>query len=114
MVLRLADDEEGEREDDETFDILHERFKQHFPGTGESEKVRFHGFDTEGSFMWYYFFGPDESAVRGAVLAQLVGCRIREGSYFLSNTTKSFAGPDDGVAMVLGDSRINEGEASVS
>lgn len=109
LVLRLADDEDGKREDDENFGILHERFKRNFPGTGESEKVRFHGFDTDGSFTWFYFFGPDENTVRVAVLPQLEGCRIREGSYFLSNATKSCAAPHDGVAEVLGDSRVNAG-----
>jgi hypothetical protein len=114
LVLRLAEDEEGKRQDDETFDILHVRFKEHFPGAGESEQVRFDGFEADGGFMWFYFFGPDEMTVRSAVLPQLEGCQIREGSYFLSNATKPFAGPNDGAAIILGDSRVNERQASVS
>ena len=110
LVLRLADDKGGDQEDDQTFETLHARFKQHFPKSGS---VRFDGFDTDGSFIWFYFFGPDESTVRGAVLPPLEGCQIRQGSYFLSKATQR-AAPNDGPATLLGDSRITEAPSSVS
>jgi hypothetical protein len=86
LVLRLADDKGGDHEDHQTFEALHARFQQHFL---KSCVVRFDGFDTDGSFIWFYFLGPDESSVRHAVLMQLEGCRIRQGSYFLSKATQS-------------------------
>jgi hypothetical protein len=111
LVLRLADDKGGDQEDDRTFKTLHARFKQQFPKSGS---IRFDGFDTDGSFIWFYFFGPEEDAVRHAVLPGLEGCRIRQGSYFLSKATQPCAAPNDGPATLLGDSRIIEGPSSVS
>jgi len=71
LVLRLAGDKGGDQEDDQTFETLHARFKQQFPKSGG---VRFDGFDTDGSFIWFYFFGPDEGKVRHAVFSQLESC----------------------------------------
>lgn len=83
LVLRLANKKGGDTEDNKTFELLHERFERLFP---KSSDIRFDGFDTDGSFIWFYFLGQDETSVSHAVLSQLQGCRIREGSYFLSNT----------------------------
>jgi hypothetical protein len=111
LVLRLADDKGGDEEDDLTFEALHTRFKQRFPKSGS---IRFDGFDTDGSFIWFYFLGPDEMSVRQAVLSHLDGCRIRRGSYFLTNATQPCAPPNDGPATLLGDSSLTEGPSSVS
>jgi hypothetical protein len=100
LVLKLADDKGGDQEDDQTFETLHARFEQQFPKKGN---IRFDGFDTDGSFIWFYFFGPEADAVRHAVLSQIDGCRIRRGSYFLSQATHSCAGVNDGPATPLGD-----------
>lgn len=110
LVLRLADDNGGDQEDNRTIETLHARFKQQFPKSGA---IRFDGFDTDRSYVWFYFFGPEEGAVRHAVLSQLEGCRIRQGSYFLSEATRPCAAPNDGRATLLGDSRILEGPPSV-
>lgn len=111
LVLRLADKKGGDLENDQAFYTLHARFKQHFPKSGS---VRFDGFDTDGGLIWFYFFGPDESTVRGAVLPQLEGCQISQGSYFLSKATQPCAPPNNGPAALLGDSEIQEGPPSVS
>jgi hypothetical protein len=111
LVLRLADDKGADQEDDRTFKTLHERFKKQFPKSGS---VRFDGFDTDGSFIWFYFLGPDETSVRRAVLSHIEGCRIRQGSYFISNASQPCASPNDGPATLLGDLRATEGPSSVS
>jgi hypothetical protein len=111
LVLRLADDKGGDPEDDDTFETLHTRFKQQIPKSG---RVRFDGFDTDGSFIWFYFFGPDETSVRHAVWSHLEGCRIRQGSYFIANATRSCAAPNDGPTTLLGDLRVAGGPAAVS
>src|SRR5262245_59110855 len=64
LVLRLADDKAGDHEDDQTFETLHDRFKHLFSKSGS---IQFDGFDTDGSFIWFYFLGPDEASVRHAV-----------------------------------------------
>ena len=105
LVLRLADDKGGDQDDNQVFETLHDRFKQRLP---KSSSVRFEGFDTDGSFIWFYFFGPDESTVLSALMPQLEGCRIREGSYFLTNATRRCAAPNDGPVTLLGNSKIVE------
>lgn len=109
LVLRLADDKGGDHEDAHTFETLHARFKHQF---SKPSDLRFDGFDTDGRFIWFYFLGLDEGVVRGAVLAQLGGCRIRSGSYFLSKATQSCAPPNDGPTMPLGDQSVVEGPPS--
>ena len=100
LVLRLANNKGGDQEDNQTFKKLHARFEQQFPKSGS---IRFNGFDTDDSFIWFYFFGPDEASVRHAVLSQLEGSRIRQGSYFLSKATQACASPNDGPSTPLGD-----------
>jgi hypothetical protein len=111
LVLRLADDKGGDQEDDQTFETLHKRFKEQFPKSGS---VRFDGFDTDGNFVWFYFLGPDETLVRQTVLSQIEGCRIRQGSYFVSNVTQPCAPPTGGTALLLGGSGVSEGPPPVS
>ena len=101
LVLRLSNDDGGDQEDGQTIDTLHARFKQHFR---RSSDIRFKGFDTDGSFIWFYFVGPEEAPVRQAVMSQFEGCRIRPGSYFLSKATQTFAPSNDGPVTPLGDS----------
>ncbi len=108
LVLRLADVKGGDLEDHQTFETLQERFKQQFSRPGS---IRFGGFDTDGRFIWFYFSGPDERTVREAVLAELGGCRVRPGSYFLSKATQSCASPNDGPTFPLGDESVAEGAA---
>lgn len=79
LVLRLGNDTGGDFEDDQTFEILHARFTERFPKSGD---IRFDGFDTDGSRIWFYFFGPDENTVFAAVSSSLEDCCIRQGSYF--------------------------------
>ena len=102
LVLQMADENGGDKEDDQTFQLLHDRFRRLFPKSGD---IGFDGFDTDGCFIWFYFRGAEEASVRDAILSQLEGCRIRKGSYFLSKATQSVAPPDDGPVTPLGDSR---------
>jgi hypothetical protein len=110
LVLRLADDEGGDQEDDQTFKALRNLFKRLFPKSGS---IRFDGFDTDRSFIWFYFHGPDEASVRDAVLPHLKEHRIRPGSYFLSKATQPCGSPNDGSATQLGNSGVTEGMPSL-
>ena len=97
-MLRLSNDDGGDQEDDQTFRLLIKRFKEAFP---KSNKVRYDGFDTDGRFIWFYFCGPDDFLICDKVLTQVHGCRIRNGSYFLSKATKNFGSLSDGYATLL-------------
>jgi len=98
LVLRLANDKGGDEDDDATFTKLHKRFKDAFRGCRD---VRFDGYDTDRSWIWFYFFGPNEQTVREVVLSELRDCKIRAGSYFLSAASQSCAPPTDGPALQL-------------
>lgn len=98
LVLRLANDNGGDAEDDGTFKKLHDRFTKILPRRGS---VWFAGFDTDNSWIWFYFYGPNDQAVREAVMPQIQDCKIRNGSYFLSAASQACAPPSDGPALQL-------------
>ena len=98
LVLRLVNDRGGDENDRRTLDQLMKRFKS----LSKSQRVlRFDGFDSAGSWFWFYFHGPAEQAVRETVLLQIQDCQIRRGSYFLSAATQSCASPNDGPTLLL-------------
>jgi hypothetical protein len=103
LVLRLANDRGGDRDDDRTFEILHERFERLFP---KAANIWFEGFDADGTYVWFYFHGPDEVLVRRSILSQFEGCTIRNGSYWLSKATQTTAPPNDGPTTLLEDSEV--------
>jgi hypothetical protein len=107
LVLRLANNTGGDEEDGGTFDKLHDRFKTALRRSGD---VRFAGFDTDRSWIWFYFYGSSDQTVREAVLSQLQDCNIRDGSYFLSAASQPFAPPNDGPALQLSDLHIGAEE----
>lgn len=98
LVLRLVDDRGGDAEDDRTFKFLHDRFKRFYRIPNE---IRFCGFDTDGRFIWFYFRGPSGPVTEREILSQLSCCKIREGSYFLSQATQDTAPPGDGPVTFL-------------
>lgn len=98
LVLRMANNNGEDADDDQTFKLLVARFKETF---SRASVVKYDGFDTDEEFVWFYFCGSDEARVRDAVLSQIYGCRIRKGSYFISSATQSFASMKDGTSVLL-------------
>jgi len=79
LVVRLANDDTGDSEDDKLFDKLRARFKSDIPSGMD---LKFDGFDIGGGYLWFYFNGADGKVVRDAVLSLVKDCTFRDGSYF--------------------------------
>jgi hypothetical protein len=95
LVLKMT---EGDKKDDRTFKVLHERFKKSFP---KSSSIRFDGFDATDELVWFYFQGKSDPSVYDLIMAQTHGCTIRKGSYFVSNAKSDCASFEGASAVEL-------------
>ncbi len=79
LVLRLADEDCGDKEDSRIIDLLLTRFRL---STLPKADCKFNGFDIGDGYVWFYFVARDLPTLQHYVFPLIDDCKIRKGSHF--------------------------------